>query len=447
MSLSTLPPDLSAWFFLLAQLLDARQHDRCLLLFLGLLFARGRRTVTTWLRAAGLSRQFRPGYYLLGSLGRRTERIARCLLLRIAVPLLVGNQPHLLFGLDDTPTARYGPKVQGAGIHHNPTPGPAGDKFVYGHVWVTLAWLAPHRRWSTIALPLLARLCIRQKDLPKVPAKHRPPFQTKLQQAAELLAWLVGWRKWLEKPLWLVVDGAYAKKELLRPARKSGVVVVSRLRRDAALRSLPPTARPTGKPGPLPTYGKEAISLAKRAGHPQGWQTEEFGLYREQVTKTCKTFLATWPPAGGMIRVVLVQEERSWIAYFATDPQLTVADILGAVAARGAIEQAFHDLKEVWGLGQQQLRNLWANLGAYHLNLWMHTLVELWAWGRSQRQLVNRQESPWDDEERRPSHADRRKALQRVCLDLAFQAAGQGRGQEGKFRRLVRRLVKMVAGC
>jgi hypothetical protein len=31
--------------------------------------------------------------------------------------------------------------VQGAGIHHNPTPGPAGEKFVYGHIWVTLAWL------------------------------------------------------------------------------------------------------------------------------------------------------------------------------------------------------------------------------------------------------------------------------------------------------------------
>ena len=445
MPLSSLPPDLSAWFFLLAQMLDARQQNRCLLLLVGMLFARGRRTVTSWLRAGGLTPHFRPCYYLLGSLGRRTERIARSLLRWALVPLLVGHQPRLLFGLDDTPTARYGPKVQGAGIHHNPTPGPAGEKFVYGHVWVTLAWLAPHRLWSTIALPLLARLYIRQKDLPKVPAKHRPPFQTKLQQAAELLAWLVRWLGWLNQTLWLVVDGAYAKKELLRPARKLGVVVVSRLRKDAALRSLPPTERPTGKPGPMPTYGKEGISLAKRAGHKRGWQTEEFVLYREQVSKTYKTFLATWPPAGGLIRVVLVQEERGWVAYFATDPEATVADILGAVAARGAIEQAFHDLKEVWGLGQQQLRNLGANIGAYHLNLWMHTLVELWAWRRLQQQLVDRDESPWDDAERRPSHADRRKAMQQVCLESEYQAAGQGRGQERKFRRLARRLLKMAS--
>jgi hypothetical protein len=445
MSLSALPPDLSAWFVLVAQLLDARQHDRCLLLLVGLLFARGRRTVTTWLRAGGLSPHFRPCYYLLGSVGRRTERIARSLLVWVIVPVLASSQTRLLFGLDDTPTARYGPKVQGAGVHHNPTPGPAGEKFVYGHVWVTLAWLAPHRLWSTIALPLLARLYIRQKDLPKVPAQHRPPFQTKLEQAAEVLAWLVQRLGWLNKALWLVVDGAYAKKEVLRPARRLGVVIVSRLRKDAALRSLPPTERPSGKPGPMPTYGKQAISLAKRAGQQRGWQTDTFVLYREAVSKTYKTFLATWPPAAGLIRVVLVQEERGWVAYFATDPEATVADILGAVAARGAIEQAFHDLKEVWGLGQQQLRNLGANIGAYHLNLWMHTLVELWAWRRSQPQLVDRKESPWDEAERRPSHADRRRALQRVCLRWEYQAAGQGRGQEGKFRRLARKLLKMAS--
>jgi hypothetical protein len=33
-----------------------------------------------------------------------------------------------LFALDDTPTKRYGRRVEGAGIHHNPTPGPAVDR-------------------------------------------------------------------------------------------------------------------------------------------------------------------------------------------------------------------------------------------------------------------------------------------------------------------------------
>jgi hypothetical protein len=31
---------------------------------------------------------------------------------------------RMLLALDDTPTQRYGPLVEGAGVHHNPTPGP-----------------------------------------------------------------------------------------------------------------------------------------------------------------------------------------------------------------------------------------------------------------------------------------------------------------------------------
>jgi hypothetical protein len=33
---------------------------------------------------------------------------------------------------------------------------------------------------------------------------------------------------------------------------------------------------------------------------------------------------------GGVIRVVLVREPDRWVAYFATDPDLSVASILGA---------------------------------------------------------------------------------------------------------------------
>jgi hypothetical protein len=50
----------------------------------------------------------------------------------------------LVFGIDDTPTKRYGPKVEGAGLHHNPTPGPAGAKLLYGHLWVTVSWIVQH---------------------------------------------------------------------------------------------------------------------------------------------------------------------------------------------------------------------------------------------------------------------------------------------------------------
>src|SRR5262245_2449800 len=56
----------------------------------------------------------------------------------------------------------------GAGVHHNPAPGPAGSPFVYGHVWVVLGLLAAHPAWGVIALPLLARLYVRAKDLAQI---------------------------------------------------------------------------------------------------------------------------------------------------------------------------------------------------------------------------------------------------------------------------------------
>jgi DDE superfamily endonuclease len=440
-----LPAELVLWIAHLSQPLHARLAWRLLPLLTGMLFAQGRRTVASWLRGAALGDDYRAYYYFLGSLGRKVNWMA-ALLLRRAVTVIEPGE-RLLFALDDTPTKRYGPHVEGAGIHHNPTPGPADQKFLYGHVWVTIAWVVRHPHWGTIGLPLRALLYVRQKQIAMLRLLYGVTFQTKLEMAAELVEWLASWLRFLGKTLWVVADGAYAKRPFLRRALAAGVVVVSRLRKDAALRSLPPTPRP-GEPkkrGPKPTYGKKAISLAKRAGHRQGWRAEEFVLYGARVTKIYKTFLATYPPAGGLIRVVLVRADDGWEAFFCTDPEATAQQILEAFADRAAIEQDFHDLKEVHGAGQQQVRHYWANIAVYHLNLWLHTLIELWAWARSHHQLCDRSPSPWDDPERRPSHADRRKALRRACIEIEIQRGGGRRRLAPQFRRLLRCLLGLVA--
>ena len=416
-----LPAELVLWITHLSQALHARLAWRLLPLVTGMLFARGRRTVASWLRGGGLGADFRAYYYFLGSLGRKVSSVA-ALLLRRAVAVIVPGE-RVLFALDDTPTKRYGPHVEGAGLHHNPTPGPADQKFLYGHVWVTLAWVVRHPLWGAIGLPLRALLYVRQKQIALLHRLYGVTFRTKLEMAADLVEWAADWLRYLGKTLVVVADGAYAKRPFLRRALAAGVMVVSRLRKDAALRSLPAPPR-RGQPkkrGPKPKYGTQAISLAKRAGHRLGWQTENFVLYGRTVTKTFKTFLATYRPVGGTLRVVLVRESNGWVAFFCTDTAATVAEILEAVADRAAIEQDFHDLKEVHGAGQQQVRHYWANVAVYHLNLWLHTLVELWAWDRPQSRLCDRSASPWDDPDRRPSHADRRNALRRECLRRKFK--------------------------
>jgi hypothetical protein len=274
-------------------------------------------------------------------------------------------------------------------------------------------------------------------------------FRTKLELAAKQLQWLHQWTALgtaaRAEAIQVVADGAYAKRPLLRVIRQLGWTLVSRLPRNAALWSLPPVQRRHGSRGPLPTYGKDRIALAKRAGQQRGWQDIACVQYRHAERKRVKTFLATWRPAGGLIRVVLVDETSGWRAYFSTDPVLNAREILELAADRGALEETFKDLKEVWGAGQQQLRNVWANVGAFNINGWLYTAVEAWAWERSHEQLVNRSASPWDAQERRPSHADKRKALQREVLHAETLAVlGASHVPEG-FWGLLDRLVGVAA--
>lgn len=446
MPFSQLPTSLSAWLSDIAAALDRRSAPRLLLLLLGALFAKGRRTVTSWFRAAAITTDFRHAYAALWAAGRRANALGYRLLGVVLKPLMRrAPGDRLLFALDDTPTARYGPCVQGAGIHHNPSPGPAGAKFVYGHVWVTLAWLAHHPAWNTLALPLRALLYVRAKDVP-VLAKHYPwTFRTKLELAAELVAWLTVWLGGLGRTLWLVVDGGYAKRPFLKPVMALGVVVVSRLRKDARLMTLPPTQRGYRQRGPLPTYGKERIDLAKRAGHKRGWQRVECVQYGERLVKQVKTFVATWRPAGGRIRVVIVREDDGWLAYFCTDVTATAAQVLEAMADRGAIEQMFKDVKEVWGAGQQQVRNVYASIGAWAVNLVLYSVVEAWSWWRAEEDLVERGRCPWDVADRRPSHADKRKALQREILRKEIQAVVERRAEREEFQDFATRLLDLAA--
>ena len=109
--------------------------------------------------------------------------------------------------------------------------------------------------------------------------------------------------------------------------------------------------------------------------------------------------------------VIVRFEDGGWAPYFCTDTSAEVCDILETVAARWAIEEHFHDVKEVWGAGQQQVRNVWSNIGCWPLNQWVYTLVELCCWDVDKSQLSDRTDRRWDNADRRPSHADRRRSI------------------------------------
>lgn len=428
----------------LAQTLHARSRWRFSIVLLGALFASGRRVVASWIRSAGVSNDYQDFYFFLQSVGRKWKELGIRLLV-LVLPILK-DQQRVLLAIDDSPTKRYGPHVQGAGIHHDPTPGPSGNAFCYGHVWVTLAVILRHHWWGTIGLPIFSWLYVRQQDILKIPGQFQWTFQTKLQQAADLVMRAAKLLQQHGKTVWCVADGAYAKRPFVQPLLKQGVTLVGRLRKDSALFDLPPVETRKRR-GRKRVYGVNRFSLAKRAAHRHGWQAVTCAVYGKEIVKEFKTFLATHRTFGGVIRVVIVKEPTGPQFFFCTDVNASVKKIIETFADRSAIEQVFHDVKEVWGSGQQQVRNLWTNIACWHINLWLHTLVELWAWNRSGKDLVHREDSPWDDGERRPSPADRRKSLQAACLEREFSRPVPQLQMKQKFQTLLKRLLRITLPC
>ena len=342
------PEDWQQWSQWLAAGLHARNRWRLPVLLMGILFAHGRRTVTTWLRAAGVSDDYQDYYYFLAALGCKTKSVATQLLILVLRTLPLPDR--LLAVIDDTPTKRYGPKVEGADIHHNPTPGPADQKYLYGHIWVTLSLAVRHPCFGALALPLRAMLYVRQKTMAKIPKWRGWTFATKLVLAARLVEWIAPIVKQAGKTLWIVVDGGYVKAPFLKRALRAGVTVIGRLRKDAALRDLPRSRdAESGVGGAVrPSTARTRSAWPSAPPIAMAGRRPNALVYGKTVTKLYKTFLATYRPAGGVIRVVIVEEDHDWYPFFSTDPNATAVEIIEAFADRATIEQDFHDVKEVW---------------------------------------------------------------------------------------------------
>lgn len=391
-------------------------------IMLGMFLAIGRRTVTTWLRASGEEKNFRQHYYQIARYGERSQPI-NDQLAKMTLEQLEGilqNSNKITVVIDDTPEKRYGKKIEGAGWHHNPTPSRTDAKICFGHCWVVMSLIVEHPLWGTISLPLNAFLYVRQKEIRKLQKKYKIKFKTKTKLAVDLVKWLLPQITAFGKPLELIVDGGYAKESVLLPLMEKGVTVVTRLRKDAKLFEVPPP-RVKGQRGPNRKYGTR-ISLEELTWYWDGWETVECRQYGRHVEKTVCTFIATSQITRGKpFRVVLIWEENGkWVPLISTDVEMSVVEILETYATRFSIEEMFKDLKEEWGLGKQQVRNLNANIGTTMMIMWGYTLVELWAWEEKEDRLKDRSRSPWDDVLRRPSHADKRNALRRTMIEQEF---------------------------
>ena len=76
----TLPKIVADWCEVLTTALDQRSRKYFLTIVLGMLLGSGRRTVSCWLRAAGVTDDWQDHFCFLQTLGRSAKRVATELL-------------------------------------------------------------------------------------------------------------------------------------------------------------------------------------------------------------------------------------------------------------------------------------------------------------------------------------------------------------------------------
>jgi hypothetical protein len=339
-----------------APLFSHRVWDHAQLLLLGAILAPGPRTVTAALRAMGLAAERRfTNYHRVLNRATWSGRQGSRILLGLLITGLLPPGAPIILGADDTVERRSGRKITAKGCYRDAVR--STKKHVircFGLKWVSMMLLVPvpwsRRVW---ALPFLTALCWPAE-------KHgRRRHKTSIDWVRQMMQQV---RRWLPaRQLVLVVDGGFAAVSLALACIKSQVIMVSRLRWDAALYHRP-GPQPPGKRGRKPLKGKRQRHLqgwAERADTP--WQTVEVDWYGGQ-RKALWVFshTALWhtpglPPVE--IRYVLVCDPKGKLrmeAFFCTDLQATPVQILKWAVMRWSVEVTFEEARAHLGLETQR---------------------------------------------------------------------------------------------
>ena len=75
--------------------------------------------------------------------------------------------------------------------------------------------------------------------------------------------------------------------------------------------------------------------------------------------------------------------------------------ILEMIGDRWAIEEHFHDAKEIHAAGQQQVRNVWSNIACWNLIGWMGALIDLCYWDDADAEILRSEQDKVQERRRR----------------------------------------------
>lgn len=354
--MSHLPQEMIVLLAPFAQLFSHRVWLHAQVLVVGAILSPDQRTVTAALRVMGLAGERRfTNYHRVLNRACWSSRQASKILLGLIVRVLVPPGAAIVLGADDTVERRSGRKIKAKGCYRDGVR--STKKHIvrcFGLKWVAMAVLVPvpwaERVW---ALPFLTVLCWPEAKSKK--GRHKTSVDWVRQMTKQV-------RRWLPlRELVLVVDGGFAAVSLALACVSIEVVMVSRLRLDAALYH-PPGPQPQGKRGPKPTKGKRQRSLKTWAAcWDTPWQQLEMDWYGGQrkelwvFSRTALWYTPGWAPVE--IRFVLVRDPEGELreeAFFCTNPKATPEQVLHWVIMRWSVEVTFEETRAHLGVETQR---------------------------------------------------------------------------------------------
>lgn len=329
----------------------------------------------------GLNVNRRRFYTFMASNKLPWDTLWRSLWSMIPDPLTNGR---LLIAVDDFINPKTGRKIFGCSQLFDHAAKTNQSKYPWAQNVVLVGLLKLIKgRWA--CLPLAHRFYFPKKAIEaklenmKVPGKN-PSFQTKLEQAVEMLIQLA--HHFVSVPITVVCDSWFGNNGLFKPLRNhlgASVHVLSRLRSTTVLYAMPHngTSKKLGRPK---KYGHRLGSCAELAARFISQASTHhvflYGNYRDLKAFSMMVLLKTLKCP---VRVVWVFRKTQWIALFSTDMDLSVEQIIEYYGARWKIESGFKEIKQDIGSSKSQTRNAHAVIN--HLNFAIMAATIVWIYG------------------------------------------------------------------
>ena len=339
------------------------------------------------------------------------RKLSMLVLVRLIAPLLGDT---ILLAIDETTCGPRGKHVALAGWCKDASSHAKGAVFHWAHQWVVGAVIIrPGWRlgWR-VSLPVVFEMYRKISD---ADAEH--PHRTLPQIARELVCQVA--KALPNKRIVVAVDGLYAAKDFFGDLPEN-VAAVSRLRKDAALRSaiIPPSRGQRRR-----LRGESLGSLDELAANANQWRTVTLRKQGRTVEArfcglTCQWYhvCRTKP-----VRVVFVQDPSGREDPFravCSDPMVTDEQIVQAFYDRWGIEECFHESKQQMGMERTRGWSVRTVMRQAPLAMLINTLVKLWYLQQSARRPDLLPETPpWYTTKTVPSYHDMLAMVRRALWE------------------------------